>query len=782
MDSDEDFVVVKYDEVGGNELNGDPPRPPEVINQIRTWLDYTNCISAGDEYTKDPRHFAEFYVSMLAEHSARSGVPQHLQLAILQLVTHSVCQLKLIELASLLKFMCNDKSITIEEAQDLIRASCGQLLKVLEDESLSVVDQSFTEFLMDERRNENENNNSIFTFPVIESSKAHGALALMCLRYLDASARLGLLGDELGNPQEISELRDEEEDESEDDKTPKQIGSCKCNVFGTHLCPFDSFADEETMGETPRLKDLKLKMPLLHYAAVNWHHHLKNGKIEEIAEEETFRSCLDRGKPAFSLWLRMSWHDRRWSNVTPLHVAVYLCLEDYLKWLLTSGALINVRDNKGRSPLSHAAQCGTTRIVEDLIDHGAKLSSKDNAGLRPLHRAALAGRPEVVRVLLKRGADPLAPKTKTTQNRWYVTHGIQPEHKGETAVGYACRSGNLNTLAEFIGYLGPEELCKCLGLSVSGGRPEAIHMLLKSGRVPIDGLAGGETALYLAAKSAKYDYVKVLLENGANPNFVWVYTDLGGKREMLEGEDVQLQSTLAPGLTPMHAFARAAAQIAGPWSVDKERDCLQCLLKAGGSLRARTTRGETPLHMACSPPPYIMPGLKNPSGIIELLLEHGADPSARMDDGSTPLHCATWDPKSMEALVKYGADVNASDNYGRTPLHLLLSPNSNPGFFMDRFQTLLNLGADCNIPDQAGWTSVDLAFRNLRGDSGIMASVGQGVDSSSGNYNGDPGVPFLEEYNEESLRKLVAAGVDFSPQQLYRGPPLPSLPGMLAHF
>jgi hypothetical protein len=93
-----------------------------------------------------PTNLKEVYTSMLAEHSRRSGVSQEQQFTILQCVIHSTRPLRLIELGSIIALLRKDTGAGLKEGKDLVRRACGRLLEILEDESVSVVHHSFTDF------------------------------------------------------------------------------------------------------------------------------------------------------------------------------------------------------------------------------------------------------------------------------------------------------------------------------------------------------------------------------------------------------------------------------------------------------------------------------------------------------------------------------------------------------------------------------------------------------------------------------------------------------------
>jgi len=88
------------------------------------------------------------------------------------------------------------------------------------------------------------------------------------------------------------------------------------------------------------------------------------------------------------------------------------------KRLLAKGADVNVRNEKGGSPL-HAAACkGQPEMIEFLIAKGAKVNARANNGQTPLHKAANGGDHKgnkpgsghlaAAKVLLKNGADRTA--------------------------------------------------------------------------------------------------------------------------------------------------------------------------------------------------------------------------------------------------------------------------------------------------------------------------------------------------------------------------------------
>lgn len=152
----------------------------------------------------------------------------------------------------------------------------------------------------------------------------------------------------------------------------------------------------------------------------------------------------------------------------------------------------------------------------------------------------------------------------------------------------------------------------------------------------------GWTALMHASFSGETEVVRVLLDAGADVNY------------LVEGD-------AALGV------AAIAASV----------DTVQVLLDAGANVNVRLAVGSTPLWLASARGPA---NKRRPdTEVINALIQAGADVNASAEDGRTPLMVASiaLSADVVEALIRAGADVNAQTNDGQTALDFASELQSN---------------------------------------------------------------------------------------------------------
>ncbi|KAK8024263.1 hypothetical protein PG993_012329 [Apiospora rasikravindrae] len=672
-----------------------------------------------DSLERLPRNLTEVYDDMLLEHAKRSGVSREEQSRILMCVTHSTRPLRLIELGSLVARMKGTDDL--KEGKALVKASCGRLLEILEDESVSVIHHSFTEFLHDETRS-----SSSSSFPVLDATSAHAMLVELSLQYLDACP---LLDFTLDDPYQRREALPDPESGS-------GTGSDGLELHKSFDYNKESEEDYEIRQTKIKqrnsiLEEMTLNRPLMNYAIHNLFHHIK-----EAGSEGRVFDALDAyllpGKPAFAIlmlkFLTVSHYRGRirlcW-EFSVMHLVAIVGMVQYFQHLTkTAGVKLDQPDGSGRTPLSYAAENGYVDIVGHLLEHGVNPES-DADGLTPLHYAASAGQIEVSKLLLEAGVNPLFSRPEPSRGRY-----------DRTALRYACENGSRNLIDLFLRSVPASEANRCFHWA-SG--IEAVEATLSKRNVDVDSVFRGTTKLYKAVEDLDCKLLEVLLAHGANPNIRCrdpldcpddCTNDYTNDCPDESDEVVKLTIDVSDGPTSMHAFAGfpfGRRNLYSEERVEAARKCLALLVDHGGQVNMKASEdSQTPLHYAVK-------------GDDDLAFWGG-----RNIRGETPLHCACpGSPDLVDILVRHGADIDAVDENGFTPL---LTMMSQAGFWHDRpdtklFKRLIDHGANVNKATNKGNTVLHMVMMNLQRYNEddlpyLLSLLRAGGDLSKKNHDG----------------------------------------------
>lgn len=563
-----------------------------------------------------PEGLAEMYTRMLQDHSVRSGVPQYLQRTILQWVTHASRPLRLLEIAAMIDSLpkeAHDLTLTKSSrdariTKSIIRTACGPLLEILEDETISIIHHSFTEYLLDSERDgsaPSADGNKLW-FPSIDPAASHRSMTVICVNYM------------------ISGWADDWQYKSPEDQSYH---------FRTHL-PSEIVA-------------VYAKHPFLKYASSSWSHHANQfGQ----ADQELFL-LLDHfmapDSKAFAAWHELKRAEVHYVKGSALQVAAEEGLMSYVEHLIQLGQLVNDIDTAGRTAMHRAAAKGYSQVIGSLLKQGANPDPDDKVGLKPLHLAASGNHAAVVKVLLEAGVDPRTPKTKENPGNWC---GNAPRTFGETPDRYAFHYGHTEAALEFVPYLKPEDLNQSLIWAAEAGKSDIVLAALDTGKVEINKVTNGKTLLYLAAYSHDLRLFQKLLSLGADVEIKC--NSVFGRHEIRHiGPDDELKST------PLHALSRKSHHLPeADYKANhgEDIDILRLILESGSDVNAVDAAGNTPLHLAVNGDRYAR------SDNVELvaeLLKNGANPSAATIDGSQALHLAKCNGPVVRHLVANGAEV-----------------------------------------------------------------------------------------------------------------------------
>jgi uncharacterized protein len=362
-------------------------------------------------------------------------------------------------------------------------------------------------------------------------------------------------------------------------------------------------------------------------------------------------------------------------GATPMFLATLNGSAAMIDRLLKAGADVNAPVlSRGETALMMAARTGKLDAIKLLIARGAKVNATENLrGTNALMWAAEQGHTAVVKFLLDNGAD-VESRSSIVQpikrNGLGFARNGQPSEPmgGLTALLFATREGSFDTVRVLVAAGANITQASADGSSpllvaTQNGHYDIGRFLLEHGADPNRANDKGWTPLYMTvanrdalttavpppSKEGALDFIKLLLDRGADPNV----------RIKVRAEVHQANTSLwlkESGATPL---LRAA--LCGDLTV------VRLLVDQGANPRIGTFDNTTPLMVAA--------GVGWAEGftfqysedqtleLVEFLLGKGAGINDANQDGITALHGAAYKGanKVVELLVDRGADLAAQD-------------------------------------------------------------------------------------------------------------------------
>jgi ankyrin repeat protein len=374
---------------------------------------------------------------------------------------------------------------------------------------------------------------------------------------------------------------------------------------------------------------------------------------------------------------------------TPMSEAAVLGRVDLIEALLKAGADVESPNADGQTALMIVARTSQVEAARLLLTRGAKVNAVEQwRGQTALMWAVAQKQPAMVAELVKAGADVNA---RSTVNNWERQVTAEPRAiyrpaGGLTPLLYAAREGCVEcarTLVDAgadLNLADPEGISPLL-MSVINGRWDLAQYLIKKGANPNKWDLWGRAPLYAAVdlntiprggrpdwpsldETTSLQVVEMLLGAGANPN---AQLKLAPPFRNI-GNDRGLDGMLTTGATPL---LRAAKALDAP--------AIAALLAAGADITLANSRGMTPIMVAAGLGSvdadtrgfYLSEDTQQRSiDSLKLLIKAGGDINSKDSRGLTPLHeAARWGWNDVvRFLVENGADLDAKDNRGNTPV------------------------------------------------------------------------------------------------------------------
>jgi ankyrin repeat protein len=423
---------------------------------------------------------------------------------------------------------------------------------------------------------------------------------------------------------------------------------------------------------------------------------------------------------------------------------------------LLKGKQINVanyKDINSYTPLSVAAENGNIEMARLLLDNNADVNS--TAGPRKFSNlmfAAAKGQAEMVEFLLEQGANVNAVADSSSDTRFTsgVTALMMAVTSGNSqAVNYLLDQGaDVNatgaweiTTSRDINVQQAVTSARMAGMDMQEMVEDVTAQLLK--KYPPESFF--KPPLLSAIEIGNNELVEILLERGADPNWIyiakgsdWAWPLVPGMNPLMyaayRGEVKAMELLISKGLgvnakdnaqqtALMYAAhggkAEAVRLLAGKGADLNARDvdnqnALWYAIYAGsteavkalvdlGAEQTKVKGGKTALMWA------VELGKKD---IAEVLIESGADINAEIPSGGTPLMFAAADGQleTVKFLVSLGASVNQKEKDGSTALSYAARAGSPEiiKFLVEQGASVTN-SADIDVPDKNGLTALMLA-------------------------------------------------------------------------
>jgi ankyrin repeat protein len=303
----------------------------------------------------------------------------------------------------------------------------------------------------------------------------------------------------------------------------------------------------------------------------------------------------------------------------------------HVQLLLQYGADPNGNSKNGQTNLYYAAQRPVPKILHELLDWGADPNKANPSRDTPLVRASESRDAENVKILLAHGALPNVSDQQWAPLPWIIDSG-----NVDLVRYFLEHGGDPNAFSEN----GENNMVYAALHSV-----EIIRALIDHGGNINNKSKSGMTPLVAASRGRKFDSVKFLIANGANPNLSagdwaalpWIIDS--GNEEVVR---YMLEHGTDPNASSKNGWINMFYAVEKPYE-----KIVLTMIEHGGDLNKKNAGGQTLLENACR---------CNRPEVMRVLLASGADPNQKGQH--YPIFHSTNKLECLQTLLAAGADTN----------------------------------------------------------------------------------------------------------------------------
>jgi ankyrin repeat protein len=316
---------------------------------------------------------------------------------------------------------------------------------------------------------------------------------------------------------------------------------------------------------------------------------------------------------------------------------------DAVRVLLTRGADVHAKEpRRGQTAIMWAAAEGNVEVIQTLIEVGADFRTPLDSGFSPLLFAVRQGRIPAVKALLKAGAD--VNETVQVKANPKLPEGERPLRNGMTPLHLAVTNGHLELAAELL------EAGANPNSDLMGYTP--LHMLAYIRKPAIgDSDPGPE----ITGNLSTLELVKRLVAKGANIN-----ARMTRRVNLTNTRFHEIDATpyLLAAMTADAEYMKVLVELGADPKLTNAEGSTALMTAAGLGTRSPGEDAGTEEEVLEA---------------MQVALDHGADINAVDQNGETAMHGAAYKnlPEAVKFLASKGANIavwNTRNEFGWTPL------------------------------------------------------------------------------------------------------------------